>query len=170
MTITNSEPRIVALATQPPFMLRVTWHDGSGTCHDLSSLVTDRHWAAALRAPDVFHSAQLEDDGRQVVWPGTEVAFSARGLWDDAHPQPAVAKFMSGADFAAWMREMGWSFAQAAEALGVSERMLKYYASGTHEIPKTLWLACMRLAAERSRRQSAASATRRKANGRVGVT
>jgi hypothetical protein len=64
---------------------------------------------------------------------------------------------MSAADLIAWQREMGLSFAQAAEALGVSERMLKYYAAGTHTVPKTVWLAAMHLAAERARRGQSAS-------------
>jgi hypothetical protein len=64
---------------------------------------------------------------------------------------------MSAADLTAWQREMGWSFAEAAEALGVSKRMLKYYAAGTHAVPKTVWLAAMHLAAERVRRGQSGS-------------
>ncbi len=163
------QPRIVELATAAPFVLRVTWQDSSHTRHDFSGLIAGQPWAAALHDPAVFSTAQLQDDGWQIIWPGTEIALSAHGLWDDAHPPPPAAKYMSAADFVAWQRERGWSFAQAAEALGVSKRMLKYYAAGTHEIPKTVWLACMYLAAEQSRRERAQSSTRRKANGRVGA-
>jgi hypothetical protein len=60
---------------------------------------------------------------------------------------------MSPADLTGWTREMEWTFAQAAEALGISKRMLKYCAAGTHAVPKTVWLACMHLAAGRTRRR-----------------
>jgi hypothetical protein len=163
------EPRIAELATAAPFVLCVTWQDGSHTDHDLLASITGQPWATAYRDPGVFRAARLQDDGWQIVWPGTEAALSARGLWDDAHPPPSAAKYMSAPDFTAWLRECGWSFAQAAEALGVSKRMLKYYAAGTHDIPKTVWLVCMRLAAEQSRGQTAQAGTRRKANGRVGA-
>jgi hypothetical protein len=164
------EPRIVGLAARAPFVLHVTWHDGSRTDHDLASLVTGQPWAATLRDPAVFSAAELQDDGWQIVWPGTEVALSAHGLWDDAHPPSPAANWMSAADFTAWMQEMQWSFAQAAEALGVSKRMLKYYAAGTHDVPKTVWLACMHLAAERSRQPRGEERGQRSAAGRVGAT
>jgi len=64
---------------------------------------------------------------------------------------------MSPADLTAWLQEMGWSFAQAAEALGISKRMLKYYAAGTHAVLKTVWLAAMHLAAEAARRKQPAA-------------
>jgi hypothetical protein len=167
---TAPEPRIVHLTTVPPFVLHITWQDGSRTSHDLTSLVATQPWAAVLRDQGVFHAAQLQDDGWQIVWPGTEAALSAHGLWDDVHTPPPAAKFMSAADFTAWLRERGWSFAQASEALGISKRMLKYYAAGTHDIPKTVWLACMHLAAQQSRRESAEDRARHTPNGRLRAT
>jgi Protein of unknown function (DUF2442) len=151
------EPRIIRLATEPPLVLHVTWQDGSRTRHDLSPLASGQAWAAALRDPAIFRTAQIQDNGWQIVWPGTDAALSAAGLWDEMHPQPATATWMSAADLTAWLGEMHWSFAQAAEALGVSKRMLKYYAAGTHAVPKTVWLAAMHLAAERARRAQSAS-------------
>jgi Protein of unknown function (DUF2442) len=151
------EPRIIRLATEPPAVLHVTWQDGSRTRHDLALLASGQAWAAALRDPAIFRTAQIRDNGWQIVWPGTDAALSAAGLWDDTHPPPPTATWMSAADLTAWLREMHWSFAQAAEALGVSKRMLKYYAAGTHAVPKTVWLAAMHLAAERARRGQSAS-------------
>jgi hypothetical protein len=82
------EPRIIRLATEPPLVLHVTWHDGSRTRHDLSPLASGQTWAAALRDPAIFRTAQIQDNGWQIAWPGTNAALSAAGLWDDAHPQP----------------------------------------------------------------------------------
>lgn len=163
------QPRIVELTTADGFQLRIAWQDGSHTHHDLSALVRSQPWAAALRDPAMFRTAQLQDDGWQVLWPGTEIALSAHGLWDDAHPPPAAAQYMSAAEFTAWLHKCGWSFAQAAEALGISKRMLKYYAAGTHDIPKTVWLACMHLAAEHARRQGGETDARCKPVRAVGA-
>jgi hypothetical protein len=154
---TSPQPRIVRLTTEPPLSLHITWRDGSQTRHDLTP-VSVQDWAAALRNPAIFPTARIEDDGWQVVWPGTDIALSAQGLWDDAHPSAPAAAWMSAADLTAWLHEMDWSFAQAAEALGVSKRMLKYYAAGTHAVPKTVWLAAMHLASERTRRKQPTSA------------
>lgn len=136
------------LAVRKPATLVVTWHDGSRSSHDLSATLA-KDWALALRDPAVFRAARTEDEGCQIVWPGTDIAFSADGLWNEAHPRAPAAKWMSADDLTRWMRRMELSFAAAAEALDVSPRMLKYYAAGTHEIPKTVFLACMQLASKR---------------------
>ena len=138
-------------------MLHVIWRDGSSTRHDLSALIR-RSWAADLRDPKRFRTASLDADGWQVVWPGTDLALSAQGLWDDAHPPQPAAPWMSATELASWMHELGWSFAEAADALGVSKRMLKYYAAGKHPIPKPVWLACMHLASAHRRRYNPADA------------
>jgi len=36
----------------------------------------------------------------------------------------------------------GLSLTKAAEALGLSRRQVAYYASGEHEVPRTVLLAC----------------------------
>lgn len=58
---------------------------------------------------------------------------------------------MTPAAFAAWRAHMGLSKKAAAEALGVSPRMVGYYESGERDgrsvlIPKPVTLACAALA------------------------
>jgi hypothetical protein len=124
--MTVAPARIAAVVAEQPCVLHVTWQDGSQTRHDLDSVIRDHARAAPLRDPGVFAAARIQDDGWQVVWPGTDAALSAAGLWDDVHPPRPAGRFMSAADFTAWLRELGLSFAQASEALGVSTRILKY--------------------------------------------
>jgi hypothetical protein len=150
-----SAPRIARVDVQAPLTLLVHWRNGARTQHDFSARIMAEAWGAPLRDPAVFRTVRVENTGLQVVWPGTDVAFSAQGLWEDVHPRDATAQWMTPADFVAWMREMGFSFTRAAEALDTSPRMLKYYASGTHAIPKTVWLACMHLASEHARHRRA---------------
>jgi hypothetical protein len=148
-----STPRIAGIEVQSPMTLLIQWRDGTRTQHDVSARISGEAWAAPLRDPAAFRAAKIEDAGLQIVWPGTDVALSAQGLWEDTHPRNAKAQWMTPEEFVAWMREMDFSFARAADALDTSPRMLKYYAAGTHVIPKIVWLACMHLVAEQSRSQ-----------------
>ena len=135
-----------------PASLLIRWHDGTRSRHDLSPLIAGKKWAAPLADPIVFRAAILEDDGWQIVWPNTDIAFSADGLWEDVHPPAApAADWMSADDFSGWMHRMAFTYDGAAEALGTSPRMLKYYASGKYDVPKAICLACMHLSATRSR-------------------
>jgi transcriptional regulator with XRE-family HTH domain len=45
-------------------------------------------------------------------------------------------------DFIRWRWKHGLSLSAAAEALGLSRRQVAYYASGEHEVPRTVLLAC----------------------------
>lgn len=148
----DTSPRIAKLGFDMPCALLVVWQDGTQSRHDLSPAIASKKWAAPLADATLFRSAVIEDDGWQIVWPGTDLAFSADGLWQDMHPpaKPA-ADWMSAQDFAGWMRAMEFTYERAAEALGTSPRMLKYYASGKYEVPKAICLACMHLSATRSR-------------------
>lgn len=49
---------------------------------------------------------------------------------------------MSNDEFAAWMARNRLSIATAADALGISRRMVSYYRSGEQEVPRTVELAC----------------------------
>ena len=49
---------------------------------------------------------------------------------------------MTPADFRAWRKRLGLSQSGAAEALGISPRMVWSYENGEHPLPKTVALAC----------------------------
>ena len=42
-----------------------------------------------------------------------------------------------------WLHDTGLTLEQAAEALGISRRMLIYYRDGEKPIPRAIWLACL---------------------------
>jgi predicted transcriptional regulator len=48
---------------------------------------------------------------------------------------------MPAAEFRAWMTRNGLSYTAAARALGLSRRMVGYYASGEKPVPLTVKLA-----------------------------
>ena len=53
--------------------------------------------------------------------------------------------------FSEWRSRHGLSLTGAAEALGLSRRMVAYYSNGEKPVPKTVLLACRGWEAERSR-------------------
>ena len=46
-------------------------------------------------------------------------------------------------DFTAWMERNQLSLSLAAQAIGMTRRMITYYKSGDRPIHKTVWLACI---------------------------
>lgn len=145
-----TSPSIIAVDARIPGQLQVTWSDGSTSRHDLRRVITEKGWAAPLRDPRVFSTATVTGDGREIVWPGSGVEFSADGLWEDAHPAEApTPKWMTGDELRRWIEEMGFTWDTAADALGISRRTIGYYLSGELDIPKQVWLACMHLAAQK---------------------
>jgi plasmid maintenance system antidote protein VapI len=67
------------------------------------------------------------------------VDFGAQQLRHWAGEQ--AGEVMRVADFRAWMDEHGLTQEAAAQALGLSSRMVAYYLSGEKVIPKTVMLA-----------------------------
>lgn len=45
-------------------------------------------------------------------------------------------------EFGAWMQRNGLSLSTAAQALGLSRRMIAHYRTGSRPIPKVVALAC----------------------------
>ena len=41
------------------------------------------------------------------------------------------------------MERNNLSLSRAAEAIGMTRRMIAYYKNGSRSIPKTVWLACI---------------------------
>jgi hypothetical protein len=49
----------------------------------------------------------------------------------------------SPASFDRWITDNNLSLSSAAEAIGMTRRMIAHYRSGTRPIPKTVQLACI---------------------------
>ena len=54
------------------------------------------------------------------------------------------------------MHRNGLTLDSAAEALGISRRMLVYYRNGDKSIPKHIWLACLGWECDERRKQRVA--------------
>jgi len=136
--ILSEKSRTIAAATAiSPATLRVTWSDGTEADLDLATVFEDPGFAA-LRNPTEFASVEIGDWGHSLVWPsGPELGADA--LW--LHTLSAT-----GRDdvrlFLEWRLRHGLSLSKAADALGVSRRMVAYYSNGEKKVPKPILLAC----------------------------
>ena len=91
-----------------------------------------------LRDTALFALAGVGEGGHSVVWPG-EIDMGAVRLLELAIEQNGRA---DAVEFIRWRWKHGLSLTDAAEALGLSRRQVAYYASGEHEVPRTVLLAC----------------------------
>jgi hypothetical protein len=125
-----------AIATGPA-RLRLAWSDGMEVEIDVDGWL-GKPTFAALRDPAEFVRVQLGDWGHSLVWP-SGVEAGADALWLET----LSATGHEGARaFLEWRLKHGLSLTKAAEALGLSRRMVAYYSNGEKPVPKTVLLAC----------------------------
>lgn len=105
---------------------------------DLSKFVAGVKGLRALRDETKVAKASLGEDGFSVVWPG-ELDIGADRLFELALEQNGRSDTV---EFLRWRWRHALSLSDVAAALGLSRRMVAYYASGTREVPRTILLAC----------------------------
>ena len=130
--------KLTGLAVAGPLTLALTWDDGWSAKVDLAEVVAGHRALAALSDPACFAQAALAGDGWSAEWPGG-IDFGAQQLrrWADQQ----AGNTMPPAAFRRWMDGHEFTLDRAAEALGLSRRMIAYYLSGEQVVPKTVMLA-----------------------------
>ena len=131
---------IAALAVKPPCALTLTFADGVTLPVDLTEVARAHPALAALADPALFATARIDARGGYVVWIDDDLELAADNLRNMAVEQ---AGGIGSERLANWMHKHGLTQERAADAIGVSRRMLNYYLSGAKAIPKTVWLACL---------------------------
>ena len=124
-------PTISAVKVSAPGQLIVSWSGGQRVDLDLTSWLEDKA-LAPLRRLDVFEAVQVGDWGHSLTWPG-EIEIGADSLWRETL---SVLQSEDARRFLEWRLKHGLSLDQAAEALGLSRRMVAYYCSGEHAVPR----------------------------------
>ena len=99
---------------------------------------SDRRSARSAHRPGVVRRVRLDEWGWSVIWTD-DIDLGADQLWRWAGEQ--AGELMPAEDFRAWRSRNRLSLSGAAEALGLSRRMVAYYDSGQRAIPKTVLLA-----------------------------
>ena len=128
-------PKLQAVEALEPMRLRTTWSTGEVLDVDVSQVFRGAAFAE-IRKPEVFKT--VHTDGFSIEWFDTELGADNVYAW--AKEQAGeVSHEMLGA----WMHRNRLSLSSAAEALGISRRMVSYYRTGTKPIPRSIWLACL---------------------------
>lgn len=138
--IHDTHHTIAALSVRLPCALTLTFADGVTLPVDLASTVKAYPTLAELGDPVLFAKARIDARGGYVVWIDDELELAADNLRNMAVEQ---AGGIGNERLINWMHKHGLTQAHAADAIGVSRRMLNYYLSGAKVIPKTVWLACL---------------------------
>lgn len=146
-TVGDPLPEIRSVQCCPGrFILAVTWKAGGGAVVNLApDIFTFKAYARLRDDEELFKTAHVVADGAAVAWGS-----------DDGIDMPATAierlagEEMSTADFQAFLTAHKLTRDAAAAQLGISRRMVGYYAQG-HEIPRYIALACAYLAANAGR-------------------
>lgn len=121
--------------------LQLRYADGERFDVDLAAIVGRHPTLARLRDPQVFATAKVGEHGSSVIWADDDdLELAADNLRARAIEQ---AGGVSHEFIWSWMARHGMTLDTAAQALGVSRRMLAYYRSGAKPVPRTVALACL---------------------------
>jgi DNA-binding transcriptional regulator YiaG len=137
-------PRIEAVEAGPrPLTLLVRWAHGGENLVDVSGMIEAFRIFAPLRVdPATFATVRLGEYGTHVAW-SDEIDMAATTLWRLAQEQSGAT--MSAEAFRHWRERQAYTLDAAAQALGVSRRMVAYYDQGAKPVPRTVALAAKAL-------------------------
>lgn len=138
--IHDPQHTIVALTLFAPHGLCLTFADGPCFRLDLGPVIAAHPSLQALDNPALFAQAKIDIRGGYVVWVEDELEMAADNL---RHLAVEQGGGIGHERLWNWLHDTGLTQAHAAEAIGISRRMLSYYLSGAKPIPKTVWLACL---------------------------
>lgn len=119
--------------------LMISWSTGETLSCNLAAVISRHAAFAPLADPAVFSKVVTEEWGHGLDWPNG-LDMGADRLYQLCRDQ---AGLLSPAAFDEWMRKNQLSLSTAAEALGMTRRMIAHYRSGSRPIPKTVQLACI---------------------------
>ena len=131
-------PKLQAVEALAPYLLRTTWSTGEVLDVDIESVLRGIPALANLLDTKIFATAHLAEWGHGVEWFDSELGADNVYAW--AKEQ---AGEVSHQMFGTWMHRNQLSLTTAADALGISRRMVSYYRTAHKAIPRTIWLACL---------------------------
>lgn len=137
--MTTHDPlRLRSVAALPGQRLRLTFGDGWRTEIDLSGWIASTRALRPLRDAALFAKAHVAQHGTTVIW-NDAIDLGADNLRNLAVES---AGGIGHERIVEWMHRNALTQQQAADAIGISRRMLNYYLSATKPIPLTVALAC----------------------------
>lgn len=124
-----------------PFSVAVTWAAGSRVGRtdivDLApTIFTFKVFRSLRDDPKLFKTVRVGEWGATIVWDGNEdLEIGAEAIEEMAE------EAMSNSDFTAFMKRHGLTLDAAAAQIGISRRLVAYYAKN-REVPRYIALAC----------------------------
>ena len=131
---------LVAVEVLPDYYLCLSYADGQTFEVDLSERIRTTHFLAPLKDTALFAQAKVGFAGRSVDWIEDELDLGTDNL---RHLAVEQAGGIGHERIWSWLHNTGLTLEQAADALGISRRMLIYYRDGEKPIPRSIWLACL---------------------------
>lgn len=138
--------RITRVTAHEACRLHLAFGDGYAADVDLSKIIRNYSALKSLRDAKLFRKARVGEHGHCVTWGTDALELAADNLRAEAVEQAGGISHERVWD---WMHSHGLTLNTAADALGMSRRMLAYYRSGAKPVPRTVWLACIGWAAQR---------------------
>ncbi|MDP2371787.1 DUF2442 domain-containing protein [Rhodoferax sp.] len=132
--------QLTAVQALPESRLQLTFADGKSFEVDLREWIASSAVLQPLADPALFAQARLGFGSRSVDWVEDEVDLGSDNLRNLAVEQSGG---IGHERIWNWLHETGLTLEQAAQALGLSRRMLIYYRDGEKSIPRAVWLACL---------------------------
>lgn len=132
--------KLTAVEALPDYHLRLTYADGQSVEADLREWINTTKALTALKDTTLFTQAKVGFGGHSIDWIEDEIDLGADNLRNLATEQ---AGGIGHERIWNWLHETGLNLDQAADALGISRRMLIYYRDGEKPIPRSIWLACL---------------------------
>lgn len=139
--MSNRHFTLTGVEVVAPSTLHLDYADGARLTVDLADTIARHPTLAPLADPAVFATAAVGEWGSNVVWNNDDdLELAADNLRARAVEQ---AGGYSHELIWNWMARHKLSLEGAAEALGLSRRMLAYYRSGAKPVPRTVALALL---------------------------
>jgi len=139
--MTTKHFTLTAVKPLPASRLELSFADGEVLQVNLKPIIERYPSLAPLRRSNIFAQAKLGEWGSNVVWADNDaLELAADNLRARAIEQ---AGGYSHEVIWNWMARHALTLDAAAQALGLSRRMLAYYRSGEKPVPRTVALACL---------------------------
>ncbi len=135
-----SQRKILSVQVGAGHFLLIGWEGGTESEIDLTPWLRGNALLSPLLDRELFARAEMGEFGGTVAWEGERFEIDALHLGYLELEQEGVP--VTPEAFRRWRERGGLTLDGAAEALGVSRRMVAYYEAGTHFVPRHIGLAC----------------------------
>jgi hypothetical protein len=146
-------PRLASVAQHDSMEIAVSWRSGlragKADVVDLAPAIMTYKLYRPLRDNlDLFKSVHVTADGAAIGW-GADDAIDMAATTVER----LAEETMDSSDFRAWLERHSLTYEAAAAQLGISRRLVGYYA-GKRRVPRYIALACRYLDSQHSTRRT----------------